>query len=164
VNECQVVELPGGRLLLNMRNFHDYTKARYDSKRERQVAVSDDGGITWKDQRFDPALIEPICQAAIHRVRQAGPQGRSMIAFSNPADRQARRNMTLRASFDDGASWPASVVLHAGPSSYSDLAVLASGEVACLYETGTNSPVGDLVLARVPATALEPRPATPSAR
>ena len=164
VNECQVVELPGGRLLLNMRNFHDYTKARYDSKRERQVATSDDGGITWQDQRFDPALIEPICQAAIHRVRQAGPQGRGMIAFSNPADRQARRNMTLRASFDDGATWPGSVVLHAGPSSYSDLAVLASGEIACLYETGTNSPVGDLVLARVPATALEPRPATPSAR
>jgi len=164
VNECQLVELPGGRLLLNMRNFHDYTKARYDSKRERQVATSDDGGITWKDQRFDPALIEPICQAAIHRGRQAGPQGRGMILFSNPADRQARRNMTLRASFDDGATWPGSLVLHAGPSSYSDLAVLTDGEIACLYETGTNSPVGDIVLALVPPTALELRPATPPAK
>jgi sialidase-1 len=155
VNECQVVELPGGKLMLNMRNYHDYTKARYDSKRERQVAVSDDGGITWKDQRFDPALIEPICQAAIHRVRWAGPKGPGMIVFTNPANRTARQNMTLRASFDDGATWPASVVLHAGPSSYSDLALLPGGDVGCLHEAGLNSPVGDLVFARVPITALE---------
>jgi sialidase-1 len=78
-----------------------------------------------------------------------------MLVFSNPASRTARQSMTLRASFDDGATWPASVVLHAGPSSYSDLAVLPGGEVACLYETGLNSPVGDLVIARVPISALE---------
>ena len=65
-----MVELTGGRLMLNMRN--------YDRCREnRQMAVSDDGGLTWADQRFDAALIEPICQAAIERFRwpdQTRPQ------------------------------------------------------------------------------------------
>ena len=62
VNECEVVELAGGRLMLNMRNYDR-------AKKNRQVAFSDDGGLTWKDQRFDEALIEPICQAAIERYR-----------------------------------------------------------------------------------------------
>ena len=31
--------------------------------------------------------------------------------------------MTVRASFDGGRSWPARQMLHAGPSSYSDVAV-----------------------------------------
>ena len=62
VNECEVVELSGGRLMLNMRNY-DRTK------KNRQVAISDDGGLTWQEQRFDPTLIEPICQAAIERYR-----------------------------------------------------------------------------------------------
>ncbi len=48
VNECEVVELCDGRLMLNMRNYDR-------SKKSRQVAVSDDGGLTWKEQRFDPA-------------------------------------------------------------------------------------------------------------
>jgi len=158
VNECQLVELPGGKLMLNMRNYHDYSgKSGHVSKRERQVAFSDDGGTTWQDQGFDPALIEPICQAAIRRVRWAGPQEPGMIVFSNPASRTARENMTVRTSFDEGGTWPTSVVLDAGPSSYSDVAVLPAGGVACLYETGNNSPVGDLVFARVPITALEMR-------
>ena len=37
VNECEVVELAGGRLMLNMRNYDR-------AQRTRQVAISDDGG------------------------------------------------------------------------------------------------------------------------
>lgn len=126
VNECMVVELSDGRLMLNMRNYDR-------SQHARQIAFSDDGGLTWTGQRFDPALIEPICQASMRRYDSG------TILFANPADAHERVNMTVRASFDDGATWPWSRTLHAGPSAYSDLAVLPDGRVACLYERGEDN-------------------------
>jgi hypothetical protein len=129
VNECEVVELAGGKLMLNMRNY-DRTK------KSRQTAVSSDGGMTWTDQRLDTTLIEPICQAAVERVPATAKNNKDAILFSNPASEKGRVNMTVRASFDEGKSWPVSRVLHAGPSAYSDLAMLANGDVACFYEGG----------------------------
>ena len=80
---AKAVALRDGRLLLNMRNYDR-------SKRARQTAISDDGGATWQDQRFDEALIEPICQAAIERVRWPSSTARGAIAFSNPASDSSR--------------------------------------------------------------------------
>lgn len=132
VNECEVVELTGGRLMLNMRNYDN-------SKKCRQVAVSDDGGMTWMNQGFDETLVESRCQAALERASWPGATNRSVILFSNPAHQSKRVNLTLRASFDEGQTWPVSRVLHAGPSAYSDLAVMANGEIASLYEAGTTN-------------------------
>lgn len=137
VNECQVVERRDGSLLLNMRSYDP-------SVRARQVAVSRDGGLTWTEQHSDPTLIEPICQASIRRA------SKKTILFSNPADRTSRKNLTVRASDDDGATWPRELILHPGPSAYSDLAVLRKGELACLYECGEKSPYETLTFARFP--------------
>ncbi len=148
VNECEVVELAGGRLMLNMRN---YDKAQ----KNRQVAVSDDGGMTWTGQRFDETLVEPICQAAIERLVPSAGGGQSILLFSNPASEAGRMNMTVRASFDQGQTWTAEEVLHRGPSAYSDLAVLANGEIGCLYEAGEEHPYESIVFAEFPLTALK---------
>jgi len=145
VNECETVELPGGRLMLNMRNY-DRTK------KNRQVTISDDGGLTWHEQRFDTTLIEPICQAAIERYRWSEEETASVILFSNPASQSNRVNMTLRASFDEGQTWAVSRTLHTGPSAYSDLAVLANGSIACLYEAGQSYPYESIVLAALPGS------------
>lgn len=149
VNECEVVELPGGRLLLNMRNY-DRTK------HQRQVAYSDDGGKTWIDQQFDPTLIEPICQASLQRYAWGDAEGGSVLLFSNPASTDSRTNLTVRASFDEGRSWPVRHTLHAGPSAYSDLAVLPDDSIGCLYERGAESPYESIVLARFALTLLTP--------
>lgn len=141
VNECQVVELPQGRLMLNMRNY-DRTK------RNRQVAISDDGGLTWKEQHFNSVLIEPVCQASIRRYSWIADGERSVILFSNPASEKARVNMTVRASLDDGSTWPGQRVLCAGPSAYSDLAVLSNSLIACLYESGQKNPYEKITFAR----------------
>ncbi|UCH35838.1 MAG: exo-alpha-sialidase [Armatimonadota bacterium] len=138
-DECEVVELTGDRLMLNMRNNNPVLHAR-------QVAVSGDGGLTWTDQRFDPALIEPVCQASIRRYSWP-EQGESVILFSNPASESGRVNMTVRASYDEGTTWPIAKTLHPGPSAYSCLAVVPSGEIACLYEAGQENFRESIVLA-----------------
>jgi len=127
VNECEVVELSSGQLLLNMRNYDRRIHAR-------QMCLSDDGGGTWRDQHHDPQLIEPICQASIRRYRWPQSKLPGIILFSNPADSKGRQRLTLRASYDDGKSWPVQRLLHAGGSAYSCLAVLADGKIGCLYE------------------------------
>lgn len=166
VNECEAVELVGGRLMLNMRNYDR-------SRKNRQVALSYDGGLHWTDQSFDTTLIEPICQAGLQRYRwpdeekrgpgmslggplklRDRPEEGGIILFSNPASTSSRVNMTLRGSFDEGKTWSASRVLHPGPSAYSDLAVLADGEIACLYEAGVAHPYESIRFAHMPFSWL----------
>jgi sialidase-1 len=129
VNECELAELEDGRLLLNMRNY-DRTEGT------RQQAWSSDGGSSWQDQRHVAELIEPICQASLRRYSWAKSGQAGMLLFSNPASREGRTRMSLRASFDDGATWPGQALLDAGPAAYSCLQVLADGSVVCLYEAG----------------------------
>ena len=137
VNECEVVELSDGQLMLNMRSYTQDVKAR-------QVATSNDGGITWTNQHTDEQLIEPICQASICSY---APQ--NAILFANPASTDKRVNMTVRASLDDGQTWKSQTTLFEGPSAYSDLAVCADGRVACLYECGNANPYETIRLALI---------------
>ncbi len=141
VNECQVVELADGRLMLNMRNYDRRQK-------HRAVSISEDGGMTWGPVQHDPVLIEPICQASFIRYTCADDEGKNRLLFSNPAHTDQRVNMTLRVSYDEGQTWPVGKSLHSGPSAYSDLAVLPDGTIGCLYERGTAHPYEQIVLAR----------------
>jgi sialidase-1 len=129
VNECSVAELPGGRLMLNMRNYDRTQKSR-------KVSLSDDGGVTWSDIYPDPVLIEPICQASLLTYSLSG---KGKLIFLNPAHETSRLNMTIRMSSDGGESWPLLKVLHQGPSAYSDLAQLKTGDIGTLYEAGIKS-------------------------
>lgn len=132
-NESELVELTDGRLMLNMRNYRSGAKAR-------QVCFSIDGGKTWGDQRQDEILIEPICQASIRRI--TWPENNSannsankgLILFSNPAHKTKRRQMTVRASLDDGQTWPHRKLIYKGDSAYSCLVKLPDGVAGCLYE------------------------------
>lgn len=139
-NECEVVELSDGSLLLNMRNYQRQHPCR-------AVATSGDGGLTWSDVRYDETLVEPVCQASIRRG-PPGEGGMYTILFSNPAQREGRNRMTVRLSEDDCRTWPFAKVLYPGPSAYSCLAVLPDGTVLCLYERGEKNPYEKITLAR----------------
>lgn len=128
VNECEVVELTDGRLMMNMRNY------RRSQHRARAIAISDDGGASWSDVSHDPALIEPVCQASIRRLRWPTASSPGVIVFSNPASTSKRVKMTVRVSYDDAKTWPVSRVLHPGPSAYSSLTILKDKRIGCLYE------------------------------
>lgn len=134
VNECTVAELPKGQLLLNMRN--------YNATRVRQTSLSKDGGETWSSLKPDSALIEPVCQGSLLAFKQGR---KSMLAFSNPASQKTRINMTVRLSSDQGRTWKSSLVLHAGPSAYSNLVQLPNGNLACFYEAGVKSAYESIV-------------------
>ncbi len=141
VNECEVVELTGGRLMLNMRNYDR-------SQRTRQVAVSADGGLTWADQHHVSALIEPICQASTRRYAWPTDGLKSVILFSNPASTTRREKMTVRASFDEGQTWPVARQIYGGPSAYSCLVVLPDRTIGCLYERGIGNAYETITFAR----------------
>lgn len=56
----------------------------------------------------------------------------------------------MRASFDEGQTWPVSRQLDSRCAAYSCLAVLPDGVVGILYEAGERSPYENLVFARFP--------------
>ena len=60
----------------------------------------------------------------------------------------------MRAGFDEAGNWPAVNVLHTGPRAYSDLAVLADGQIACLYEAGSASPYEVIWFVSFPLNSL----------
>ena len=128
-NECQMVQLSDGRLMLNMRSFHRLN--------QRAVAISDDDGISWRQFHHDAELIEPTCQASIIAASDGATGNKGLLLlFSNPASKR-RENMTVRLSEDEGETWPYANVLHPGLSAYSCLAALGDGRFACLYERST---------------------------
>jgi sialidase-1 len=143
-NESQVVELAGGRLMLNMRNHPP------GPRNNRRVATSDDGGQTWSASSADPVLIEPPAQASLLRVATpttAQTPQRTRLLFSNPASTQ-RERMTVRVSDDEGASWPVSRVIHEGPAAYSSLVMLRDRSIGLLFERGDRSPYEKITFAR----------------
>ncbi len=144
-NESTLVEMADGSLLHNMRS--------YQGKNRRAVARSQDGGLTWSKVTLDETLIEPVCQASILRYSWPEATKPGIVLFSNPASTK-REKLTIRLSYDDGATWPVSRMLHAGASAYSCLVVLPDRTVGCLYESGEKNPYEKIVLARFPVTWL----------
>ena len=130
VNECQVAELGDGRLMMNLRSYH--------GKHCRAVSTSSDGGLTWTPAADEPALVEPVCQAAFIRVSDPQDAARGILVFSNPASTK-REKMTVRLSTDEGKTWPVSGLLYGGPAAYSALAMLPDKRIACLFEYGEKS-------------------------
>ncbi|MBL9201447.1 MAG: exo-alpha-sialidase [Opitutaceae bacterium] len=143
-NETMITTLADGRVLLVARSV---------SKANRKLlSTSADGATGWSTPKFHDQLWEPICMASI----VAHPAQPGLQLFSNPhtlardasggempAKSGKRENLSIKLSRDDGRTWPVNKTLDAGPSAYSDLAVLPDGTVLCLYEKGS-----DIVAAR----------------
>jgi len=146
MNECEVVERADGALLLSMRN--------YCGKNRRAFATSTDGGGAWSTPRHHDQVYCPTCQASLHRYAF---EPKNLILYAGPGGR-GRNHLTIRASTDEGKTWPTAKVLQNGPSAYSDLAVLPDGTIGCLYETGTKHPYETITFARFPLQWLAGAP------
>ena len=144
-NESQIVERADGSVLLNMRNRGRGATGGFDG---RGVAVSTDGGVTFAAATEDTTLVEPRCQASV--IRYSWPDGgKSRLLFSNPARRDERKEMTVRVSYDEGATWPESKLIYPGWTGYSCLAPLADGTVGLFYEAGNSERYQRIEFARL---------------
>ena len=154
-DECQVVELSDGALMMNMRNYWGRSGQQPDKDKMRVVALSRDGGESWGELRFDETLIEPICQGSLLRYSAQGEASSARLLFSNPASKTTRERLTVRLSPDEGATWPAALLLHEGPAAYSCLTVLPEGSIGCLYEGGDKDAYEKIIFARFSLESLE---------
>lgn len=129
-NENKVVARDDGTLLLHSR-----------ATPHRLVAVSTDGGETWGEPRPDLALVDPSDNGSVVRAdglptvaHLATPETSTWLVATHNLDPDLRRNTVVRLSRDDGATWPHTLVVHAGSSAYSTAARLPDGRLGVLYE------------------------------
>ncbi|MEM7368290.1 MAG: exo-alpha-sialidase [Bacteroidota bacterium] len=132
--EAQVVERTDGSLMLNMR---DNRGREREEGGARSVAITYDMGKTWIEHgSSETALPEPVCMASL--IRTSLPNGKPLFLFSNPAvPKGPRRRMTLKASLDEGDSWPEAyhLLLNEEHSfGYSCLSMVEPETVGILYE------------------------------
>ena len=131
-NESCLATLSDGRVMLTARNGRPENR--------RLAAVSADGAHAWSEPRLLPDLPEHGCMAGFTAHPGTDRRAGHWLLHSAPdTDDRAhvsRRDLTVWASLDDGASWPVKRLLQAGPSAYSDLAVLSDGTIVCVYESG----------------------------
>ena len=97
--EAQVIELDNGSLMLNMRDNRGGS---------RSVYISSDLGDTWEMHPTSrSALIEPVCNASLIKgAFLVNGTEQKLVLFVNPNSTKGRHHMTIKASTDDGMSWP----------------------------------------------------------
>ena len=152
--ECQAVQRSDGSIMLNMR--HNANRIDTGMSNGRGVAITYDLGGSWiEHQTSRHALREPTCMAGFHR-HEMGRGKRSMLLFSNPNAEKLRTHMTIKASFDDGETWPAShwLLLDEFKSrGYSCLTSINRKTIGILYESSQ----ADMVFQWIPVSTFSRR-------
>ncbi|HQG76775.1 MAG TPA: sialidase family protein [Bacteroidales bacterium] len=135
--EAQVVELPDGSLMLNMRD--DRNRTEKGSANGRAVYTSADMGTNWTvHPSSNSVLTEPNCMASII-ASDIGINGKlkRVLFFSNPDHDSERINMTIKASLDNGFTWPGEFRLllnGAAGYGYSCLTMVNDSTLGIVYE------------------------------
>ena len=126
--ESQVAEVEPGVLMLNMRD---------NRKTGRAVSVTRDMGRTWEPHPSDGQLAEPVCMASLLAVPASqNALKQDILLFSNPADPQQRKNITIQMSLDGGVTWTRRILLDEGIGwGYSCLTLIDRETVGILYES-----------------------------
>lgn len=136
--EAQVVQLSNGSLMLNMRD--DRNRRTKDERNGRAVSITDDMGKTWqKHKSSNSALPEPNCMASLIAANiMYEDEEKRILFFSNPDDKNVRANMTIKASLDEGLTWPDihQVMLNEEEGyGYSCLTMIDDDRLGILYES-----------------------------
>lgn len=153
-NENFAVELVDGRVYFNARDGHAANPGN------RVIAYSSDGGSSYDQPQFihDGRITTPVVQNSGVRFRAVdeGDDG-NVILYAGPGDASARRDMTIRVSTDETASWSKSTAIHRGPAAYSDLVKLNNEQFGVLFEAG-DSLYDEILFATMNYDDLDPAP------
>jgi len=147
-NENMVAQLSNGEIMLNARNPEN--RGNLTDTNGRVISVSSDLGENWiTHPTSQKALVEPACMASLHRhFYTENGEKKSILLFSNPNSKTTRDHMTIKVSFDDGATWPEKywLLLDEGKGrGYSCLTSVDEQTIGILYE-GSQS---DLVFQKI---------------
>ena len=131
-DECKFAELEDGSWMINSRGRAG----------GREVHRSTDKGMTWQST-FDKNLLDPACNGQLLRyplacAKKSGKEQNenlpeAVLLFSN-CKASGRRNLFVRTSWDDGATWNEGVCVEPAGAAYSDMTILKNGEVGVLFE------------------------------
>lgn len=115
-DESKLVELADGTVMISVRQSG-----------QRGYNKSTDGGVTWGTQAKWADISGCACNADILYVNK------HVMLHSYP-NNGSRKNLTIKASFDDGKSWSNPYVVCAPGASYSTMDVTKDGDIAIFYE------------------------------
>ncbi|MFC4991610.1 sialidase family protein [Rubritalea tangerina] len=126
-NECKVIELSDGSLMINARN--NGSKFRY-------VHQSNDGAQSWTGHK-DTNLPDPGCNAEpfVYTLKKDG-FAKNRLLFVNAHSQKGRKNLVLSISYDDGKTWSHKKCIEQGPSAYSAITACKNGDIAIFFENG----------------------------
>ena len=135
--EAQVVQLKDGSLMLNMRD--DRNRTDKGPTNGRAVAVTTDLGRSWTvHPSSNSALPEPNCMASLIAAEMnVNGVMKKVLLFSNPDDKHSRTHITVKASFDEGLTWPLDKQLEIySPEcfGYSCMTMIDQNTLGILYE------------------------------
>lgn len=151
--ENMAVQLSDGSIMLNMR--FNPNRGNLGDDNGRVISITKDLGNTWTEHPTSRhALIEPTCMASIHKhpYRLEGKTG-EILFFSNPNSKQSRTHMTLKASLDDGNTWPEKYWLLLDSNKgrgYSCITSIDENTIGILYE-GSQA---DMTFEQIPVNEL----------
>ena len=84
------------------------------------------------------------CHAGLVRFTKEDNDGRSILLYSGPTGSKRgtekyleRSRLPVRASFDEGKTWPIARIITEGYAGYSDLAIAKDGTILCVYGVDT---------------------------
>lgn len=115
-DESKLVELADGTVMISVRQGG-----------QRGYNKSTDGGVTWGTQAKWADISGCACNGDILYVNK------HVMLHSYP-NNGSRKNLTIKASFDDGKSWSNPYVICAPGASYSTMDVTKDGDIAIFYE------------------------------
>lgn len=150
--EAQCVQLSDGSIMLNMRDNRNSSVK--DANNGRAVAITRDLGQTWEvHPSSNSALPEPVCMASLIAADlNYDGSVKKILFFSNPNDKYERKHLTIRASTDEGLTWPAKnqieIFADAG-FGYSCLTMVDNNTIGILYEG-----VKDIYFQKIPVSDL----------
>ena len=143
-DECQLVELPDHRLLLDIRQ---------QKGPHRWRVISDDGGLTWSAPQ-PGETVTPVC-CAIERCPAYAAEY-DLLVWTGPRGPH-RNNLVARLSRDGGRTFGDERLICAGPAAYSDLTVLPDESIGVLWERGVTNAYESITFTRLARPWLDQR-------
>src|SRR5690606_13368788 len=123
------IELADGRIIVSPR-----IGPRIGPKPAgRLFLISDDGGSSFSEQRYEPAIPMSGQGEMIVAEPQDATQTIRPIVFCGPGENKTR--LTMVVSLDDGKTWPISREIDNGSVANLAMVALPNGEVGVIYES-----------------------------